>query len=171
MVRLIICVFIIIPFTCWFRRNLNTNSNEEMFRRANFCWSRILNNSWRQNSTKQQLYGHLPPITKTIKVERTRHAGHCWKCKDELISEVLLWTPSHGRVRIGRLARTYIQEVCANTGCSPEEAMDDREEWRENIRDISTDGMTWWWWWRMYSKCSYIPFFVSDDSFDFKTWE
>ena len=26
---------------------------------------------------KQQLYGHLPPITKTIQVRRTSHAGHC----------------------------------------------------------------------------------------------
>ena len=33
----------------------------------------ILNKSWRQHPTKQQLYGHLPPITKTIKVRRTRH--------------------------------------------------------------------------------------------------
>ena len=37
----------------------------------------ILNKSWRQHSTKQQLYGHLPPITKTIKIRPTRHAGHC----------------------------------------------------------------------------------------------
>ena len=29
----------------------------------------ILNKSWRQHSTKHQLYGHLPPITKTIKDE------------------------------------------------------------------------------------------------------
>ena len=29
----------------------------------------ILNKSWRQHPTKQQLYGHLPPILKTIKVE------------------------------------------------------------------------------------------------------
>ena len=39
----------------------------------------ILNKSWRQHLTKPQLYGHLPPITKTIKVRRTRHAGHCWR--------------------------------------------------------------------------------------------
>ena len=32
---------------------------------------------------KQQLYGHLPLITKTIKVWRTRHAGHCWRSRDE----------------------------------------------------------------------------------------
>ena len=57
----------------------------------------ILNKSWRQHPTKQQLYGHLLPITKTIKVRRTRHAGHCWRSRDKLISDVLQWTPSHGR--------------------------------------------------------------------------
>ena len=30
----------------------------------------ILNKSWRQHPTKQQLYSHLPPTTKTIKVRR-----------------------------------------------------------------------------------------------------
>ena len=53
----------------------------------------ILNKSWRQHSTRHQLYGHLPPITKTIQVRRTRHAGHWWRSRDELISDVLLWTP------------------------------------------------------------------------------
>ena len=53
----------------------------------------ILNKSWRQHPTKHQLYGHLPPITKTIKVRRTRHVGHCWRSRDELISDVLLWIP------------------------------------------------------------------------------
>ena len=53
----------------------------------------ILNKSWRQHPIKHQLYGHLPPITKTIHVRRTRHAGHCWRSRDELISDVLLWTP------------------------------------------------------------------------------
>ena len=37
----------------------------------------ILNMSWRKHPTRHQLYGHLPPITKTIQVRRTRHAGHC----------------------------------------------------------------------------------------------
>ena len=62
----------------------------------------ILNRSWRQQPTRRQLYGHLPPITKTIQVRRTRHAGHCWRSRDELISDVLLWTPSHGREKAGR---------------------------------------------------------------------
>ena len=55
----------------------------------------VLNKSWRQHPTKQQLYGHLPPITKTIEVRRTRHVGHCWRSKDKLRSDILLWTPSH----------------------------------------------------------------------------
>ena len=53
----------------------------------------ILNKSWRQHPTRHQLYGHLPPITKTIQVRRTRYTGHYWRSRDELISDVLLWTP------------------------------------------------------------------------------
>ena len=56
---------------------------------------------WRQYPTKQQLYGNLPPITKTIKIRRTRHMGHCWRSRDEFVSDVLLWTPSHGRAKAG----------------------------------------------------------------------
>ena len=69
----------------------------------------ILNKSWRQHLTRHQLYSQLPPVTKTIQVRRTRHAGHCWRSKDELISDVLLWTPAYGQAKAGRSARTYIQ--------------------------------------------------------------
>ena len=72
----------------------------------------ILNKSWRQHPTKHQLYGHLPPITKNIRVRRTRHAGHCWRSWDELISDVLLWTPTYGRAKAGRPATTYVQQLC-----------------------------------------------------------
>ena len=105
----------------------------------------ILNKSWRQHSTRRQLYGHQPPITKTIQVKRTRHAGHCWRRGDELISDVLLWTPTYGRAKAGRPARTYIQQLCEDTGCSPEdlpEAMNDKEKWRERVRDIRASGLT-----------------------------
>ena len=100
----------------------------------------ILDKSWRQHPTKQPLYGHIPPITKTIKVRRTRHAGYCWRSGDEPISDVLLWNPSRGQARAGRPARTYIQQLCEDTGCSPEdlpEVMNNREEWRE--------GYPCWW--------------------------
>ena len=56
----------------------------------------ILNKSWRQHPTRHQVCGHLPPITKTIQVRRTRHARHYWRSRDKLIRDVLLWTPTHG---------------------------------------------------------------------------
>ena len=72
----------------------------------------IFNKSWRQHPTRHQLYGHLPSITKTIQVRRTRHAGHCWRNKDELISDVLLWTPAYGQVKAGnQLEHTYSSYV------------------------------------------------------------
>ena len=104
----------------------------------------ILNKSWRQHPTRHQLYGHLPHITKTIEARRTRHAGHCWRSRDELIRDVLLWTPTYGRAKAGRPARTCIQQLCEDTGCSPEDlpdAMNDREKWRERVRDIRAG---WW---------------------------
>ena len=116
----------------------------------------ILNKSRWQHPTRHQLYGHLPPITKTIQVRRTRHAGHCWRSGDELISDVLLWTPTHGHAKVGRPARTYIQQLCEDMGCCPEdlpEAMNDREKWREKVRDIRATSTTWWWWYiYIYNK-------------------
>ena len=108
--------------TKWLEKKLNSNYTRML--RA------ILNKSWRQHPTKHQLYGHLPPITKTIQVRRIRHAGHCWRSRDELISDVLLWTPTYGQAKAGRLARTYMPQLCEDMGYSPEdlpEAMNDRE--------------------------------------------
>ena len=114
----------------------------------------ILNKYRRQHPTKQQLYGYPPPITKTIQARRTRHAGHCWRSKYEHTGDVLLWNPSHGRAKAGRLDRTYIQQLCANTGCSLEDlpgAKDDRDGWWERVREIRTGRATWggWWWIRI----------------------
>ena len=97
----------------------------------------ILNKSWKQHPIKKQLYGHLPPISKTIQIRRTRYAWHSWRSKDKLIINILLWAPSHGRTSVGRPARMYLQQRCTDTGCSLEDlpkAMDDRDGWGEGIR-------------------------------------
>ena len=68
------------------------------------CWEQY----WIiQHPTKHHLYGHLPPVTKTIQVRRTRLTGHCWRSRDELIRAVLLLTPTYGRAKAGRPAGTY----------------------------------------------------------------
>ena len=106
-------------------------------------------------SNIEQVLAATPHKTPTVRppashqVRRTRHAGHCRRSKDELISDVFLWTPTYGRAKAGWPARTYIQQLCQDTGCSPEdlpEAMNDREKWRERVRDIRAGGTTWWWW-------------------------
>ena len=125
--------------TKWLEKSLDGNYTKML--RA------ILNKSWRQHPTRYQLYSYLPPITKTIQARRTRLSGHCWRSRDELISDVLLWTPTYGRAKAERPARIYIQQLCENTGCSSEdlpEAVNDREKWRERVRDIRASGTTWW---------------------------
>ena len=135
----------------------------------------ILNKSWQQHPMRHQLYGHLPSIMKTVQVRLTRHVGHCWRSRDELISDVLLWTPTYSRAKAGQPVQTYIQKLCEETGCSSEdlpEAMNDWEKWRERVRNIHVCGTTWWWWWwqsvvnyNTYSEywnlifCHYIFFF------------
>ena len=86
--------------------------------------------------------------TKTIKVRRTRHAGHCRRIKGGLISDVLLWNSSHGRTKVGRPTRTYIQQLSVNTGCNLEDlsgAMNDRDGSRERVWVCRASNVTWSW--------------------------
>ena len=69
--------------TKWLEKKLDSNYTRML--------PAILNKSWQQHSTRYELYGHLPPITKTIQVRRTRHAGHCWRSRDELIMNPHIW--------------------------------------------------------------------------------
>ena len=109
----------------------------------------ILNKFWRQHPTKHQLYGHLPPITKTIQVRRTRHAGHCWGSRDKLINDVLLWTPTYGRAKKDDQhqhtfsnylrIRDGVQKTCQRRWTIGKSGRE--------IRATSTTRWWWWWWW------------------------
>ena len=58
----------------------------------------------------------------------------------------ILWTPSHGWAKAGWLAKTYIQQLCTDIGCSLEDlpgAMDDRRDgWWERVREIRVGSTT-----------------------------
>ena len=87
-------------------------------------------------------------VNKRKMTNELNYAQYCWRSKDELISDVLLWTPTYGQAKGGRPARTYIQPLCEDTGCCPKdlpEVMNDREKWRERVWDICASGTTWWW--------------------------
>ena len=103
----------------------------------------VLNKSWKQHPTKQKLCGHQPPITKTIHNRLARHAGHFLRSNDEIMSDMFLWTPSYGRAKLGRSARTYMQQLCDDTVCSLENLLggiDDR------VREIHSSSVAWWLW-------------------------
>ena len=68
----------------------------------------VLNKSWKQQPTKQQLYNHLHPISQTIQVSRVIHARHCYRSKDRLISDVLLWTHIYGYTSVDQSTRIYL---------------------------------------------------------------
>ena len=74
----------------------------------------VLNKFWKHHFPKQQLYGHF---SQTIQVRWTRHAGHCWRSKDKLISYVLLWISRHWCATVGWPPKAYIRHLCVNTGC------------------------------------------------------
>ena len=91
-----------------------------------------LNKSLRQHPTKQLLYDHQPPISKTIQIRRSRHAGHCWRSKSEVISNFSYESLLYWRASVGQPSGTYLQQLCKDTGCTFEDlpdAMDNIDEW------------------------------------------
>ena len=103
----------------------------------------ILNISWREHPTKEQLYGPIPAISKILREGRMRFAGHCWRAKQELASDLLMWSPTHGTARVGRPKMNYIDQLSRDAGCQPGDLailMEDRHGWRDRIkvRDNST---------------------------------
>ena len=99
----------------------------------------MLNNSRKQHPPKQQLYGHLPPILKTIQIRRRRHMVYCRRIKDELQLR---------RRRVGRPGRTYLHQLSTDIGCCLEdlpEVMDDIDGWRERERERERElGKSMW---------------------------
>ena len=94
-------------------------------------------------------------------------------CRQDLLSDVLLWTPTHGQAKAGRAARTYIQQLCEDSGRSPEdlpEVMNGRKKWRERVRDIHATSKTWWWWRSviLFIKYSYLIRTICTQQYGYK---
>ena len=133
----------LLPYGCTTWR-LTENLEKKLDANCTRMLRAILKKSCKQHSKKQQLYGYLPPISKTIQIWRNRHAGHCWRSKDKLISKILSWTSLHRRANLRRLIRTYLQQLCTDTGCSLEdlpEVMNDRAKCRKRVRENCTSNL------------------------------
>ena len=106
------------------------------------CYTRLLraslNISWKQRLTNGVLYGDIPPVSQTVRERRLRFSGHCFRAKDECISDVLLWKPQHGKRKVGRPAKTYTDLLEQDTGYTTNELrnlMADRAVWKNIVRD------------------------------------
>ena len=72
----------------------------------------VINVSWKDHPTNRDLYGKLLPITEVICESRLRFAGHCFRNKNELASDLVLWAPTHGSRKSGRPCKNYIDKTC-----------------------------------------------------------
>ena len=99
---------------------------------------RVQNISWREHKTKEQIYGDIPPISDTVAQRRVRLAGHCYRAKDQVISDVICWRlPCPNR---GRRPLNYIDVIGRDTQYEIEDLpniMRDKEYWRGVVNGIS----------------------------------
>ena len=94
----------------------------------------VMNKSWKQHPTKQQVYGYLPPISQTT---QARLAGHQRERKDKTLSSSII--PTHWPTSVDPPAKTYINQLCVDTGCCVEDqpiVMIDRDGVQERIKGI-----------------------------------
>ena len=67
-------------------------------------------------------------------LEKQRFGGYCWRSKNEVVSDLVLWEPKHGKRSVGGQTRRFVDLLEADTvvprDCLPV-AMDDRVGWRK----------------------------------------
>ena len=101
---------------------------------------RVQNMSWKKHPTKHQIYGDIPPISTIVAQRRAQFAGHCFRAKDQIISDLLLWRlPCPNR---GSRPLTYPDMLCRDTGLTFDElgtALRDKDSWRRCVSWISTE--------------------------------
>ena len=80
--------------------------------------------------TNRELYNNIPRITSSIREQRRRFAGHCWRSTNELVSDMLLCTPKHGQRSRGRPAKTFVDQMVEDTECEVEELINLMEKYK-----------------------------------------
>ena len=93
----------------------------------------------RNQKTNKELYSNLPKIIDTLMIRRPQFIGHCWRKKDEVISDPLLWEPMHNTRKRGRPATTYVDQLRNDTGLSIAELksiMGNQKEWMKLVNGV-----------------------------------
>ena len=74
-----------------------------------------------------------------IKEGKTRFAGHCYRGKDEVVSDLILWTPKHVKAKVRRPSKTHTKQLTEDADCQIEDlprAMEDIEYWRGRVNMV-----------------------------------
>ena len=85
---------------------LGENAGWKLYKNIMSCFKQILETA--------AIWPLASYLTKHSRLRR--YDGHGWSSKDKLISDILLCTPKHRCANIGRPARTYVHQLCVNTG-------------------------------------------------------
>lgn len=110
---------------------------ESLTKKIDGCYTRLLRSAlgftWKDRISNIELYAEVPKATATIKHRRLKLAGHCCRHPEEAASNLVLWTPKHGKRGRGRPARTFVQQLREDTGLEEQEMlslMRCRDRWR-----------------------------------------
>ena len=108
--------------------------NGNYTRTLSAVFEKIQEAAYHKTAAEQPLPSHL-----TNHSRRSRLAENYRRSQDQFISDVLLWTPTHGQTSVIRSERTYTYQLSADTGCSLEEwwtiGKMERERERERERE------------------------------------
>ena len=108
----------------------------------------ILHKSWRQHPTDTNYTATCLPSRKLYKLDQPDTQDTAGDARTNS-SVMYSYGPPH-MAKAGRPVRTYIQQLCEDTGFYPEDlpkAMNDWEKWWERVRDIRAGGTSSWSWW------------------------
>ena len=98
---------------------------KELEKKLDGCYTKMLrvvkNASWKQRIRNEVLYGKIPKVATTIAAQRVTFSRHCWRSKDELAHQLLLWEPTHGKRDRGIPRRTFIDQLVDDTELQKED--------------------------------------------------
>ena len=68
----------------------------------------IMNITWMDKITNEDLYGNLPRISNKIRERRLKLAGHCVRLSELEVSNLVLWEPTQGKFNRGSQRLTSV---------------------------------------------------------------
>ena len=112
------------------------------------CYTRLLRSaldiSWKAHMSNEQLYGDLPKVSDKLRKRLLQFAGHCVQSSGQVVSDLVLGKPMHGKRSVGRPIMMYVDLLCQDTGQTPAEiktCMENRRIWIViiDVRQMSTE--------------------------------